>query len=143
MWRVTFIRGYTPPTKQNVCRPDNQIGPSCFIGIDDETVSQKVGPENPGSIQTTLQTFSSLNSVPRRTVFLSIPIRPSQAYVAAGALETIVDAMDRFRKDWHLQTCGCEAISATVAALPRSNRQLLEGVFEAGAQRAVGRASLW
>eukprot|EP00752_Nemacystus_decipiens_P009155 g8177.t2 len=66
-----------------------------------------------------------------------------KAYVDAGILETIVDGMDRFRQDWHLQTCSCETISAIVAALPGSNRNLLARVLQVGAHRAVGRASRW
>lgn len=66
-----------------------------------------------------------------------------QAFVGAGVLETIVDGMDRFRQEWHLQACSCETISAIMAALPGNNRQLLVRVLEVGAHRAVGRASRW
>ena len=75
-----------------------------------------------------------------------IPSEPPpspQAFVEAGVLETIVDGMDRFRQEWHLQVCSCEAISVIVAALPGRNPQPLDRVLEVGAHRAVGRASRW
>lgn len=79
-----------------------------------------------------------------RTTEVLLHLLPSpQAFVEAGVLETIVDSMDRFRQEWHLQACSCETISAIVAALPGSNRQLLARVLEVGAHRAAGRASRW
>lgn len=66
-----------------------------------------------------------------------------QAFVEAGVLETIVDGMNRFRQEWQLQARSCETISAVVAALSASNRQLVAHVLEVGAHRAVGRASRW
>lgn len=68
---------------------------------------------------------------------------PCQTFVEAGVLKAIVGVMDRFRQEWHLQMYSCEAISATTAALPGSNPQLLAHVLEVGAQRAVGRALQW
>eukprot|EP00903_Cladosiphon_okamuranus_P013556 g12627.t1 len=67
----------------------------------------------------------------------------AEAFVEVGVLETIVDGMDRFRQEGHLQACSCETISAIMAALPGSNRKLLARVLDVGAHRAVGRASRW
>lgn len=67
-----------------------------------------------------------------------------QAFVVADALETIMSSMEQASPgEQKLQSSGCEAISAIVAALPEQWTVLHTRVLRAGTHTSVARALRW
>lgn len=62
-----------------------------------------------------------------------------KAFVVAGALKAVLNAMEGFANDWNLQACGCDAISSLVASLPDGG-ELLGEVVEARVPTVTARA---